>query len=67
MLSEELLEQVKQLDDADKVDLFWLLRDDPALAEIAPEVTGLRYNWKAVQILQEMLEKSEAESQPETE
>lgn len=65
MLSKEFLEEVKRLDDEDKQHLFWILRDDPALGEIAPEVTGLRYNWEAARILQELLEQDEAESQPE--
>ena len=67
MLSKELLEKVKSLDDEDKIRLFWILRDDPALAEIAPEVSGLRYNYEAARKLQEMLEEKEAENQPETE
>lgn len=66
MLSKELINQVKSLDDEDKVRLFWMLRDDPALAEIAPEVTGLRYNYEAARILQEMLEDIKSESRLES-
>lgn len=62
MLSSELLEQVKRLDDEDKQRLFEILLADPALAVIAPEVTGLRYNYEAARILEEMLEKSQAEN-----
>ena len=67
MIPDELLEAVNGLDDDGKLELFWLLRDDPALAAIAPEVTGLRYNYEAARILQEELEKYKASSQTETE
>ena len=65
MLSEELLAQVKALDDDNKRRLFMVLLEDPALAHIAPEVTGLRYNGEAARILQEMLEEEKGKTQQE--
>ena len=67
MLPEKLITDVMALDDVDKQQLFWMLLRDPALKEIAPEVTGLRYNYEAAQILQEMLEEQKAEVNPEVE
>ena len=64
MLPDELLNQIQRLDDEDKVRLFWLLRDDPALSEIAPEVTGLRYNYEAARILLEMIDQHNSEQDP---
>ena len=55
------------LDDVDKQQLFWMLLKDPALKEIAPEVTGLRYNYEAARILQEMLEDQKTEIAQEVE
>lgn len=66
MLPQKLITDVMALDDGDKQELFWLLLKDPALKEIAPEVTGLRYNYKAARILQEMLEQTKTESRKET-
>ena len=66
MLPKKLVDQVKRLDDEDKVHLFWMLRDDPALAAIAPEVTGLRYNFEAARVLQELLKETEAEGSLDT-
>ena len=66
-LPKELISDVMPLDDVDKQQLFWMLLKDPALKEIAPEVTGLRYNYEAAQILQEMLEEQKAEITPEVE
>lgn len=67
MLPKELITDVMALDDEDKQQLFWMLLKEPALKEIAPEVTGLRYNYKAAQKLLEMLEEKEAEITPEVE
>lgn len=67
MLPQELIADVMALDDVDKQQLFWMLLKDPALKEIAPEVTGLRYNYEAAQILLEMLEEQKAEITPEVE
>ncbi len=65
MVFEELAEHVKRLADEDKRRLFWMLRNDPALAEIAPEVTGLRYNYEAARILLSLLEDNPVECQVE--
>lgn len=67
MLSEELLEQVKGLDDEDKVQLCRLLMADPALGPYAFDLSGLRGNYEAAQVLLDMLEKSKASSQLEVE
>ena len=67
MLPKKLITDVMALDDVDKQQLFWMLLKDPALKESAPEVTGLRYNYEAAQILQEMLEEQKAEVNPEVE
>lgn len=65
MLSDELLAQVKALDDDNKRRLFVVLLKDPALSQIAPEVTGLRYNYEAARKLQEMLEEEKSKTQQE--
>ena len=65
MLSDELLAQIRALDAADKVELFGILRDDPALAEIATNFIALRNNYEAARILQEMLEGTKAERSEE--
>jgi len=67
MLSDELLQQVTELNDVDKQQLFWILLKDPALKEIAPEVTGLRYNYEAAGKLLEYLEEQKTEITPEIE
>ncbi len=67
MLSQELLENVKRLDEADKLQLLRELLSDPALAKHAFDPFGLRGNFEAAQILLEELEKSKASSQPEIE
>jgi len=65
MLSDELLHEVRALEDVDKQKLFWILLKDPALKEIAPEVTGLRYNYEAAGKLLEYLEEHKVEIAPE--
>jgi len=67
MLLDELLHEVRALDDVDKQQLFWMLLKDPALKEIAPEVTGLRYNYEAAGKLLEFLEEQKTEITPEIE
>ncbi|MCY3831773.1 MAG: hypothetical protein OXG85_02075 [Chloroflexi bacterium] len=67
MLPQKLITDVMALEDGDKQELFWLLLKDPALKEIAPEVTGLRYNYEAAQILLEMLEEQKVKISPEGE
>ncbi len=67
MLPNELIADVKALDDEDKRRLFWMLLKEPALKEIAPEVTGLRYNYEAAQKLQDFLEHQKTEVTPEVE
>ncbi len=65
MLSDEFLQDIRALEDVDKQELFWMLLKDPALKEIAPEVTGLRYNYEAAGKLLEYLEDLKAETTPE--
>ena len=67
MLTKELITVVKALSDVDKQQLFWMLLKDPALKEIAPEVTGLRYNYEAAGKLLEYLEEQKTEIAPEIE
>ena len=67
MLPKELITEVKALADVDKQELFWMLLKDPALKEIAPEVTGLRYNYEAAGKLLEYLEEQKTEIAPEIE
>ncbi len=65
MLSDELLAQVKALDEADKLALLRTLLMDPALSQYAYDPLGLRTNYKAAQILMEMLEEEKAKTQQE--
>jgi len=65
MLSDELLQEIRTLEDVDKQELFWMLLKDPALNEISPEVTGLRYNYEAAGKLLEYREDLKAETTPE--
>ena len=65
MLSNELLEQVKRLDEDDKLQLLRALINDPALAKYAYDPFGLRGNFDAAQIMLDELEKIESASQPE--
>ena len=67
MLSKELLEQVKALNDDDKLTLFHSLFVDPALAKYAYDPLGLRYNYEVAQKLLEQLEKVKESTQPEIE
>ncbi len=67
MFSKELLENVKCLDEADRLQPLRELLRDPALAKHAFDPFGLRGNFEAAQILLEELEKSKASSQPEIE
>ena len=67
MLPKGLIADVKALGDEDKRRLFWMLLKEPALKEIAPEVSGLRYNYAVAGRLMEMLEEQEKERTPEVE
>jgi len=65
MLSKELLDQVKKLNDDDKLALFRTLLADPALEQYAFDPTGLRYNYELAQKLLEELERVEEATEPE--
>ncbi len=60
MLSKELLEQVKALDDDDKLTLLRTLLVDPALEKYAYDPLGLRNNYELAQKMLEELEKMKA-------
>ncbi len=60
MLSEELLQQVKALSEDDKLALFRMLAYDPAVGEHAYDPLGLRSNFEAARVLQDLLAEEKA-------
>ena len=65
MLSDKLLQQVKELDEQDKLRLVQLLIDDLKLVSSAYEIYTPFGSDAAARILQRMLETEGAENQPE--
>ncbi|MDE2819779.1 MAG: hypothetical protein OXI40_08620 [Chloroflexota bacterium] len=67
MLPKELLDQVKKLNDDDKLALFRTLLADPALEQYTFDPTGLRYNYELAQTMLELLEQTKVSTEPEIE
>ncbi len=67
MLSEELLEQVKRLDENDKLELVQLLIEDLKLVGTAYEIYTPFGNEAAARMLQAKLQRLELSTQPEIE
>jgi hypothetical protein len=65
MLSDEMLQQVKALDEKDKLKLVQILIDDLTLVSSAYEIYTPFGSDAAARQLQLMLETEETESQPE--
>ena len=61
----KLLERVKELEKTDKVKLLQALITDPEMAEYAYDPYGLRGNFRAAQILQEMSREAQAPPEPQ--
>lgn len=67
MLSEELLAQVRTLDDADKLALLQTLIDDLAVTEHGYEIFGFRGNYAIEQKMLKILEEQKVQSQSNVE
>ncbi|MDE2750386.1 MAG: hypothetical protein OXI34_15625 [Chloroflexota bacterium] len=65
MLTDELLEQVKSLDEQEKLRLVQSLIDDLKLISSAYEIYTPFGNEAAARIMQQLLEKEGAETQPQ--
>ena len=64
MLPNELIEQVKALDDDEKLRLLQILIEDPALSKHAYDPFGLRGNFQAAEILMNMHEEKSGAAEP---
>lgn len=64
MLSNELLEQVKALNDDDKLALLRILYKDPALKQYAYDPMGLRTSPELAQNMLALVEQMKESSQP---
>ena len=62
MLSDELLQQVKSLDDDDKLKLIQILVDDLSLSDHGYEIFGFRGNAQIAGRMLEILERQESAS-----
>lgn len=67
MLSVELLDEIKRLDDDDKLKLLQILVDDLSLSDHGYEIFGFRGNAQIAGRMLEVLERQETASSPEVE
>ena len=67
MLSDELLAQVKALDEADKLALLQILIDDLAVTEHGYEIFGFRGNYAIQEKMLKILEEQKVQSQSNVE
>ena len=65
MLSDELLQQIKRLDEDDKLKLLQILVDDLSLSDHGYEIFGFRGNAQIAGRMLEILEWQETASRPE--
>ncbi len=67
MIPLDLLEQVKRLDEDDKLKLLQILVDDLSLSDHGYEIFGFRGNAQIAGRMLEILEEQKAQSHPEIE